>query len=1017
MHRRIDSCGYLLVLAFSVACLFPSGCRSRIDHAKLADRDAYFLAEEKSAGKPWETGPNFNVVPSPLSRLRPPGCDVHPVLPPPTMRLYAYELPLLRPQTQGTESENSDAESASAKPVGRPIPPPAWDSLPTGCIQRMIDFDSIQREADFTSENFAPFALMSNSGDIPKLTLEDIVDQAILNSRDYQTQKESLYLTALALSQERFRFQLQFFSRGNGSGLNYNHIRTNGTTVNNLGIPSAIGVNRALATGGDFLASFANNILLTFNGPSGFSEQVSSRILIDFVQPLIQRDIQFESLTQAERNLVYAARDFARFRKTFFVRFAADYYDLIRSFRQIEIDSQNYFSLVRAFNQAEQEFLAGQVPRFQVDQVEQNLLSGRGRLIATCNSVEQSLDQLKLALGLPTETPINIDLGELNELTRLDQLSVAADSASRVVDRLETALRRPDRVELLSTAAVLVDRILNAAELRSDEGVSAEIAEYKRLRQIYLIDYSRLTSQQILADLQREITSDSPSQSVIFQRSLAHCTALLRVVDRQLDFLAMENEEAENEEVDNKEMENEATQPAGNAPDFELGPAGDDGQAQPSEQALSSEPVSNARVDQFLDLRDEYARQIDSLGEDLQSLIAEVRVQEIQSLVARASELRKTLAQLISEIDRATGLQVTLDPTADLQRIQSETRRLIEESTKTLEGASFGLKPIEISPDDAMLTALVLRFDLMNQRESLADDWRQIKLAADNLRAVLDVNASQVFVTDPNSDDPFNFSFDDSQTSLGLTFDAPLNRFTERNTFRASLINYQRAYRDLLQLEDTIKFSVRNDLRNLALDREQYLIAVASAALAYERVVSTSLEFRLGTGGVTARDFLEAQTAYIDALSNVASRHIEYIVDRTQLFLDLELLTVEEDGFWNDLRNEELQPEIYTSLPAWAFPVYGQLPCVRYSEEIRRMFCSPFGNQIPDATWNQEIPVDEEYTVPDEYTVPETPQTKPEIEPLELPPPLPGVTDASAEPLDVQTIQPVDYNPTNDLNP
>ncbi len=140
-----------------------------------------------------------------------------------------------------------------------------------------------------------------------------------------------------------------------------------------------------------------------------------------------------------------------------------------------------------------------------------------------------------------------------------------------------------------------------------------------------------------------------------------------------------------------------------------------------------------------------------------------------------------------------------------------------------------------------------------------------------------------------------------------------------------------------MEAEDLIKLGVRNDLRDLALDREQYVIAVAQAALAFERVVSTSLEFRLGTGGVSARDFLEAQTAYTDALSDVASQHIQYIVDRTQLFLDLELLVVNEQGFWNELYDESFQPEAYFQIPTWGAPVYGDLPSVWYSDDILQM--------------------------------------------------------------------------------
>ncbi len=209
--------------------------------------------------------------------------------------------------------------------------------------------------------------------------------------------------------------------------------------------------------------------------------------------------------------------------------------------------------------------------------------------------------------------------------------------------------------------------------------------------------------------------------------------------------------------------------------------------------------------------------------------------------------------------------------------------------------------------------------------------------------AILDINVSQNLSTSAIGNTSANTNSDSSRTDVRLLFDAPLNRRAERNAYRNALINYQAGRRDLMEAEDLIKFGVRNTLRSLALDREQYLIAVAGAALAYERVVSTSLEFRLGTGGVSARDFLEAQVAYIDALSDVASRHIDYIVDRTQLFLDLELLTVNESGFWEELDNEQYQPEPYFEMPNWSLPVYGNLPPVKYSKEIQSMLDVPAG--------------------------------------------------------------------------
>ena len=173
---------------------------------------------------------------------------------------------------------------------------------------------------------------------------------------------------------------------------------------------------------------------------------------------------------------------------------------------------------------------------------------------------------------------------------------------------------------------------------------------------------------------------------------------------------------------------------------------------------------------------------------------------------------------------------------------------------------------------------------------------------------------------------------------MGLTLDLPLNRKAQRNAYRPSLINYQASLRSLMKLEDDIKLAVRDELRGLALARDQYLISVASGALAAERVLSTRLELALGFPGVAARDFLEAQDAYRDALSAVADQHINHIVERTRFFLDIELLELDRTGFWPQLRDERHQPTPLGQFPADTGRPYGDLPeCLRLSDEIRRI--------------------------------------------------------------------------------
>jgi hypothetical protein len=235
----------------------------------------------------------------------------------------------------------------------------------------------------------------------------------------------------------------------------------------------------------------------------------------------------------------------------------------------------------------------------------------------------------------------------------------------------------------------------------------------------------------------------------------------------------------------------------------------------------------------------------------------------------------------------------------------------------------------------------------MNQREILADAWREIKLKGDDLKSVLNLRASERLRTRSGYNRPFDFTFDDSDTRVLLTFDAPLNRRSQRNNFRKSLIDYNLGLRTLMEREDTVKLDVRDSLRQLALDQEQYRIDVASAALAYERRISTRLQLRLGVENIRVQDVLDAQQAYTRSLSQLASSHIKYILDRIGLFLDLELLVVDEAGFWQDLYDDRYQPTPNLQLPDYAQPVYGQFPHGTWpSHQIKRMLHVPPGQTI-----------------------------------------------------------------------
>jgi len=400
-----------------------------------------------------------------------------------------------------------------------------WSDVQGPCLARMLEFRSVRDE--YTgSFGTPPSADLTDPA--PRLSLPELYKIALLNSRDYQRQKEQLYLAALDLSIDRFSYATRLTSRQGSVDANYRHTRVNGTTVNTLNVPSSLNGDKLLAGGGRLVGNFANNILLTFNGPSGFASNVSSDLLLSVTQSVFQRDIVLNQLIQSERDVVYAARTFTRFRKQFFLDVATSYYRLLRTYRGVEINAQNYFAQVRNFQQAQEEVASGisRAPNpIGVNQFEQGILRSRSTLIRTCNTLEQALDDLKITLGVPTETPININLAELDELTLRDQVEVYREQAQRWFNRLEPMHSESPREKLgdiLNADYSLAERLITWLDGRASLGFPVEGHEdLHRLRATFRLDSARYQSsddRRILVSLQQ---ADPPKERIlVFQRQV-----------------------------------------------------------------------------------------------------------------------------------------------------------------------------------------------------------------------------------------------------------------------------------------------------------------------------------------------------------------------------------------------------------------------------------------------------------------------------------------------------------------
>ncbi|MHB8867070.1 MAG: TolC family protein, partial [Pirellulaceae bacterium] len=666
-----------------------------------------------------------------------------------------------------------------------------WDDVPDECLPRMLDFASVRDEYRKT---FGQDPQREQLSTAPRMSFQDLFELALLNSRDYQRQKELLYDAALSLSLERFAYATKFSARGATVDTTYTHSRVNGTTVNTLAVPSAFSGDKLMATGGTLVGRFANDVLLTFNGPTGFAADISSEMLFEFTQRVFQRDILLEPLIQSERDLVYAARQFARYRKEFFFDIASTYYNILATYRRVEIDAQNYFSQALNFQQAREEVESGITTAPNVvafNQYEQGVLSARSLLIAQCLQIENELDSMKLVLGLPTETLIDVELAELEQLTLRDMIEVNREQARRWQVRLEGLRGKGveiNHADILTADYSLAERlIIWFAQRRKIDPSVPEPVELYRQRAQFRLDAARLDSLEERENLQSVQTATPPKQRIlVFQRQVD-------LIDRQLTLLQRQGQYAARMRVDARQLEAARTE--------------------------------------YLRLRQDFEQLQDDLNTALETNPEDA---VIIGLIDRATNVLAVLDTIVQNLDDILfGEPINR---VDLQETLARTDALMEFTQEAFRAADQGLPTIDIGADAAMITALVQRLDLMDQRGVLADRWREIKLAADELRSRLDLNASQTIGTAKNR--PFAFSTDNANTRLRVAWDLPLNRKQDRNLYRRTLINYNFQLRSMQQYEDTIKLNVRRQLRNLEQARVQYPINVAQAALAEEQVLS-----------------------------------------------------------------------------------------------------------------------------------------------------------------------------------
>jgi outer membrane protein TolC len=752
----------------------------------------------------------------------------------------------------GAEIQLTSATAAQLKPATGPTP----DKAPIVSVAEVNPRRPV-------STYFDEFVTAKPPGFV--LKLDQTVELGVFNSPTYQTFREELYEAALPVSQERYNFSYQFAATedwirqwaGPDSSVGEQN-RWTGT--------STLSFTKLFSTGAMLSFDFVNNNIFNFLAPRGFTSV--SNIDLNFTQPFLQgggKAVTLEPLTESERELLYSIRAYARFREQFYVGIAIGatlpsnlpaavgfsggggpisilaalgiastdvsggfngYLSTLFRECDLAVDKKYVAELEKALRIYEGYQEGGQFSPLQVDQVRSTLLQAQNTVLVDIQNVTNAVDQFKVLLGMPANTPLILDDAPARPITR------QYDRYYEVITDSDAAYKRVEAQENLApekVRALLMDIYTKDQLVRGTSFPTFITSSWEAMRKATDAELTKRLKQ--LRDERR------------------------RLLDRKTDVELKGGSLSEQETTSLRNAEIEA------------------------DVAALEQLLRRYEAKPWMAFAKEELRRQDRL--------------KLFRLVAYSAEIVLVWARN--------------------ERFQNVGKLWPERATALLGDLDLSIAEANKAQEEAVRYSLSHRWDLMNARAQVVDAWRQLRVTANALMGVFNVEYHLDSHTPANGTKPFAFSTSRTNQTLTLDTQLPLNRLSQRNAYRTALISYQEARRGLITLEDNIAVQVRFDVRQLQLFAANYRIQKRVLQSLYAQV-ENALELitapadpaalqATGTSGAANAAALTSQ--YLSALSSLNGAQtrmydiwLSYIATRMQLYLDLESLRMDERGIW-----------------------------------------------------------------------------------------------------------------------
>ncbi|UYV13571.1 MAG: TolC family protein [Phycisphaera sp.] len=241
--------------------------------------------------------------------------------------------------------------------------------------------------------------------DVVVLDLAAVLAQSQATGREFLDAQEDYILSAIALLRERHLWGPRFF---NDTTLQVAGQGDDGAFDSAATLINELRLTQRLPSGGDVAARWIVNATEQLRSSATEDYRQSSQLVLEGNIPLLRGagSVARESLIQAERDLVYAAREFEAFRRSYMVDIASQYFNLLQTAASIRNQQQQLESLRKTLERQIERQKAGEIALFELSITESSVLSANNRLQGAFENYVVSLDSFKIRLGLDPTTPV-----------------------------------------------------------------------------------------------------------------------------------------------------------------------------------------------------------------------------------------------------------------------------------------------------------------------------------------------------------------------------------------------------------------------------------------------------------------------------------------------------------------------------------------------------------------------------------------------------------------------------------